>query len=76
MTCYQFRSSWRLRPTSRKHDNACNRDDKDDEKFGGGEDILHVVRQRDTQTVHCDDQHWKKAAVGTVLDITKEVQRN
>lgn len=75
MTCYHS-EGWRLRPTLCKHDDACDRDDKDDEKFGRGEEVLHVFRQRDTQTVHSDDQHWKNVPVVTVLDITKEVHGN
>lgn len=44
-------------PTLCKQNYACNCDDKDDKKFGCSEEVLHVVCQRDTQTVHSDNQH-------------------
>lgn len=47
----------KTRPTFRQHYNASYNDDEDDEEFGEGEDILHVARQLDTQTVDADDQN-------------------
>lgn len=43
-----------------QQDDARNHDDEDDEELGGGEEILHVGRQLDAETVHDDDQDWKR----------------
>lgn len=40
-----------------KQNDACHHNDKDDEKFGCSEEVLHVVCQRDAQTVDGGDQH-------------------
>jgi len=44
-----------IRPTFCQHYHAAYDDDEDDEKFGDCEEVLHVVRQFDTQTVDTDD---------------------
>lgn len=45
------------KPTLCQHNNASYHYNKNDEKFGCSEDVLHVACQFDTQTVHSDDQH-------------------
>lgn len=42
-----------------QHNHASYRYDKNDEKFGESEEVLHVVRQFDTQTIDGDDQNWE-----------------
>lgn len=39
-----------------QHNDAGDHYDKNDEKFSCGEEVLHVARQFDAQTVHSDDQ--------------------
>lgn len=61
------------RPTLCQHNKASYHYNKNDEKFGCSEDVLHVSRQFDTQTVHNDDQRWKDMRNITFLDIWNEV---
>lgn len=41
------------------HNNSSNHYDKDDEKFGRGEEVLHEGCQFHTQAVDTGDQHWE-----------------
>lgn len=39
--------------------NSSDYDDKNDEKFSCGEEVLHKGRQFHTQAVDSGDQHWE-----------------
>lgn len=47
------------RPTLCQHNDASSHYNKNDEKFGRSEEVLHIVCQFDTQTVDSDDQDWE-----------------
>lgn len=60
-------------PTLCQHNNPSYHYNKNNDKFGCSEEVLHVVRQFDTQTVHSDDQHWEDMRNLAFLDIWNEV---
>lgn len=51
--------AYKNKPTLGHHDYSSDHYDKNDEKFGCGEDVLHEGCQFHTQAVHSGDQHWE-----------------
>lgn len=60
------------RPTLCQHEDASSHYDKNDEKFGCSEEVLHVARQLDTQAIDYNDQNWEETRNVVIYRTTLE----